>query len=82
MKLVRTEIKAEIYGTEYSIRKPTYKEVEEYRAELMKENENSNAAEIMSNFLDKMGLPKQVFSQLEIAHVSEIMDVVMDAKKK
>jgi len=82
MKLVRTEIKAEIYGTEYSIRKPTYKEVEEYRGELMKENENSNAAEIMSNFLDKMGLPKQVFSQLEIAHVSEIMDVVMDAKKK
>ncbi len=82
MKLVRTVIEAEIYGNTYSIKKPTYKEVEEYREELMKENQSNTAAEIMCNFLDKMGLPKEVFSQLEIAHVSEIMDAVLDAKKK
>lgn len=82
MKLVRTQIKAEIYGCEYTIKKPTYKEVEEYRAELMKENENASATDIMGNFLEKMGLPKEVFSQLEISHVSEVMDMVMDVKKK
>ena len=82
MKLVKTEIKAEIYGTEYILRKPNLLEINEYRNSLIKLEESSDASEVMKNFLFKMGLPKEVFDVLEVAHVAEIMDAVTESKKK
>ena len=82
MKLVKTEIKAEIYGNEYTIKMPTYKQVDEYKIKLYSETEDKNVSNIMGDFLSPLGLPKDVFDQLEISHVAQIMDMVLDSKKK
>jgi len=82
MKLVKTIIDLDVYGEKVELKKPTYKEAQDYRDELLKLKDNESATEVMKQFLFKMGLPLNTFDQLEIAHVSELMEALTDSKKK
>lgn len=82
MKLVKTIIDLEVYGQNVQLKKPTFNEAQEYREQLLKLGESDSAAEVMKAFLNKMGLPLEIFDQLEIAHVSELMEALTDSKKK
>ncbi len=82
MKLVKTVIELEVYGQTVSLKKPTYREAQEYRDALKKLSDNEDAGSVMIEFLSKMGLPKEVFEQLELGHVNEIMEALTDTKKK
>lgn len=81
MKLVKSVLELEIYGTQAKLRLPTYKEFQEYRTKLVALNENSDAAEIMKEFLSGLGLQKELFDQLEIDHISQIMEALTSKKK-
>lgn len=82
MKLVKTIIDLEVYGQKVELKKPTFKEAQEYRDQLLKLTDSESSVEVMKMFLNKMGLPLETFDELEIAHVSELMEALMDSKKK
>lgn len=82
MKLVKSKIELEVYDKKCELRKPTFGESQEYRSKLKELGENDDASLVMKEFLGKMGLPAEVFEELEIAHLTEIMEAVTDSKKK
>lgn len=82
MKLERTKIELELYGEVFNLRKPTFKEAREYREELTKLGSESDATVVIESFLEKMGLPKEKFQDLEFDHVNEIMEFLLISKKK
>ncbi len=81
MKLVKSFLEIEIYGVQTKLRLPTYKEFQEYREKLKALNENGDAAEVMKDFLASLGLAKELFDQLEIDHISQIMEALTSKKK-
>lgn len=81
MKLTRTVFEVEIDGKTFNIRKPNFRESQQYREELLKIGETGDAAEVMKDFLAKLGLPKEIFETLEFGHISEIMEAVTGSKK-
>ena len=81
MKLVKSILELEVYGEKVELRKPTFKEAQSYRDELIKLGESGDATEVMVNFLEKLGLKKEIFDSLELAHVNQIMDLVTGSKK-
>lgn len=81
MKIVKTKIDVEIYGEQISLRKPSVLETKQYREDLKKLDENADASDVMQSFLEKMGLPKELYVQLELGHIVEILDLITSAKK-
>lgn len=81
MKLVRTVFEIELDDKKFSLRKPTFKESQQYREDLLKMGENGDAAQVMMSFLENLGLPKEVFETLEFDHITQIMDAVTGSKK-
>lgn len=81
MKLVRTIFEVEIDNKKFELRKPTYKESQQYREELLKLGETGDAGLVMIGFLEKLGVPKDVFETLEFDHITQLMDAVTGSKK-
>lgn len=81
MKLVRTVFEIELDDKKFSLRKPTFKESQKYREDLLKMGENGDAAQVMASFLENLGLPKEVFETLEFDHITQLMEAVTGSKK-
>ena len=81
MKLVRTVFEIELDDKQFSLRKPTFKESQQYREDLLKIGENGDAAQVMMSFLENLGLPEEVFETLEFDHITQLMDAVTGSKK-
>lgn len=82
MKLVRTSLEIDFYGEKITLRCPTYKEGKDYRDQLSALEKDADATEVLMNFLEKMGLPKEKFMELEFSHVNEVMEFLLGTKKK
>lgn len=81
MKLVKSFLEIDVYGAQSKLRLPTYKEFQEYREKLKALNESGDAAEVMKEFLSNLGLQKELFDQLEIDHIAQIMEALTSKKK-
>ncbi len=81
MKLVRTVFEIEIDDKKFELRKPTFKESQQYRESLLKLGTDGDAAQVMKEFLEKLGLPSDVFDGLEFDHITQLMDAVTGSKK-
>jgi LPS O-antigen subunit length determinant protein (WzzB/FepE family) len=81
MKLVKSFLEIEIYGEQAKIRVPNYKEFQEYRNKLKNMGEQDDAAEVMKEFLCSLGLSKEIFDQLELDHIAQIMEALTSKKK-
>lgn len=81
MKLVRTVFEIEIDDTKFELRKPKFKETQAYRESLLKIGESGDAATVMQEFLELLGLPLGVFESLEFDHITQLMETVTSSKK-
>jgi hypothetical protein len=82
LKFERSVIEIDLYGTPVKLRKPYFSETQDYKAKLQALPENDEVAPIIKAFIVKMGLPENLFEQLEMEHVSEIMGLLTGSKKK
>lgn len=81
MKLVRTVFEIEIDDKKFELRKPNFKESQQYKESLLKLGETGDAAQVMKEFLEVLGLPINVFDSLEFDHITQLMDAITGSKK-
>lgn len=81
MKLVKTVIEVEVYDQKFNLRKPNFKESQQYRENLLKIGADGDAALIMQSFLELLGLPAGLFETLEFEHITSLMEIVTSSKK-
>lgn len=81
MKLVRTVFEIELDDKKFELRKPKFKETQAYRESLLKIGESGDAATVMQEFLELLGLPLGVFETLEFDHITQLMETVTASKK-
>ena len=81
MKLVRTVFEIELDEQKFELRKPKFKETQQYRESLLKIGESGDAAIVMQEFLELLGLPVGVFETLEFDHITQLMETVTGSKK-
>jgi len=79
MKLVRTVFEIELDDKKFELRKPKFKETEQYRESLLKEG--ADASIVMREFLEVLGLPVDVYAELEMDHIEQLMASVTGSKK-
>lgn len=74
------QINVKYGGKEYSMREPTVAEIEKFRT---KEEEKAGADALL-DFLDTLGMPKDVVSQMGMSKAKKLVDDLMDlvTKKK
>jgi hypothetical protein len=81
VKLEKTKIELDVYGTVYNLSRPSFKQALDLK-EKNKDKSEEEANEIMLEFLESLGLPKNVTMDMEVDHVTQILDVLMPSKKK
>jgi len=81
LEFKRRELALKVYGEEYKILFPTVSQVQNYAKELNKRGEE-DAGELLLEFLDKLGLPKEVSGEMESDHLQQVVNALMPAKKK
>lgn len=86
----RTVFKVDVYGKSFDVRRPTGLEKDEYLAktaelerkvlagEEVKENEDYD---ITVEFLEKLGLPEEVFREMEGEHQLDLIVALISKKK-
>jgi hypothetical protein len=77
----RTKMAVKIYGQEFQIVKP---DVKQTRAVLVKINELSEPVEITTawiDFLDSLGISREVVETMEPEHLMKLIDFVTGVKK-
>jgi len=79
MKLVRTVFEIELDDKKFELRKPKFKETQQYRESLLKEG--ADASLVMKEFLEVLGLPVDVYDDLEMDHIEQLMASVTGSKK-
>lgn len=79
MKLEKTIIEVEVYGQKFELKKPNFKQSQAYREELLKAD--SDVAKCMKDYLEILGMPAGLFEELEVDHITQIMDLVSSVKK-
>lgn len=73
MKFVETVIELNVYGSEFKVRFPNMGELSAFESEASKKNVNE--IELLLNFLDTLGLPKETSKKMEPDHVRQVMEL-------
>lgn len=81
MKLVRTVFEIEIDDTKFELRKPKFKETQQYRDDLTSLKPGDDVYIVMQKYLESLGLPVGMFASLEIDHITQLMETVSGSKK-
>ena len=81
MEFKRRELRVKVYGEEYSLTFPTVKQSQDYAAKV-KEMKESEATEALLEFVDNLGLPKDVSENMESEHLSTLIEALVPNKKK
>lgn len=76
----KTEIKANIYGTVYELRRPTVAESQDY-GKVANEKDDEKATEHLLELLAKCGLPKEIAREMEADHLVSLIESLMPKKK-
>ena len=82
LKLQRKTFKIEIYGVEYSVRRPKMYESADLEDKLGASKNDREKMEITQDLLEALGVPKDVTSDMDTADVMEILKFLSDSKKK
>ena len=81
MKIERTSESIDIYGTVYKTNRPSYGRAMELGKQ-SDDKKEGEAHELMLEFLEERGIPKDVTLEMEVDHVSMLIEHFMPAKKK
>lgn len=81
MKLVRTVFEIEIDDKKFELRKPKFKETQQYRDDLTSLKPGDDVYLVMQKYLESLGLPVGMFASLEIDHITQLMETVSGSKK-
>ena len=79
MELKRKKLNIKLDGNEHEVSFPTVKQFSEYQKEL-KDSEGKEI-DLIVNFLDKLGLKKEISEGLEMDHMTQIIDALGGQKK-
>lgn len=78
----RTQFKVKWQGKEHICQRPSQRQVMEFGAALDKiDNEPQKAVDLSKEFLETCGLPQEVYEELEVSQIQELMEYI-SAKKK
>lgn len=80
-KFTRSVLELEIYGQEYKLGKLTLDEAQEFGKET-KDLDDQARGEKLLGLLEKKGLPKDLILSMEVDHITELVNLLMPAKKK
>jgi len=82
LKLEKTKFKIEVFGEICELRKPNWSEIEKYQADIRaNESNDKGSLSLTRNLLVALGIKDEHVSQLEIEHVSALMDLIIPKKK-
>lgn len=68
-------------GNTYEVRFPSVKESNEYLFNLKSKKENSEFENVLIDFLDKLGLPKEISENMEMSDLFVIAGKFQEEKK-
>lgn len=80
---VKTKITVDVYGTKYALNKPTVSQAEQL-AKFSKEEmeQNGDALKRTVEFMEMMGLPKEVSEAMEVDQFAELVEFIVGTVKK
>jgi len=81
MEFKRRELRVNVYGSDYNLKFPTVKQSQDYASKVKDMNE-SEATEALLDFIDGLGLPKDVSSDMESEHLTTLIQALVPNKKK
>lgn len=83
LKFERRVLKLDLYGESYNVAFPTKKQGTKL-AEKAKDAENGDdkGAEAVIDLLAELGLPKEKSEEMEIEHLTELVEMLFPSKKK
>lgn len=77
----KSQLKVKIYGQDYVLAKPSVKLIFDMQKEL-KAAGDEGAVGVMSDFLSKCGLDKEVVESMELDHFTALIEFITKAPKK
>ena len=81
MKLVRNVFEVDVYGTVVKMTKPTYEKSNDFNDAYEAAVTQKEKSNITLDFLENLGLPKELSKSLECDHMTDIINLVMGSKK-
>jgi Glu-tRNA(Gln) amidotransferase subunit E-like FAD-binding protein len=80
MDFVKSEpIKVRIYGQEYLVKKPTFALTRDFTRK-MKDKKEDEIYEVMCDYLNGLGIPKEVVEGMEADHVVGLFEYLTPKK--
>ena len=81
MEFSRTKLKINLYGDLYEMKRPSVDESQNY-ARRVKDKDDGESMELLKEFLENLGLPGKALGEMEIDHLTQLMEGLMPGKKK
>lgn len=84
MKFEKRVIALDVYGEKFEVSFPTPKQLRWYIDELKKVSEqegDKSEVDLIVEFLAKLGLPKEKSEEMEVSHISKLVEVLLEVKK-
>jgi hypothetical protein len=82
LKITKETRKVEIDGSSYDLKVPTYKDSKKYTTDLSLCGDDSDKkVELLFNYLETLGLPKNVSYDLSVENVLNILSYLSGEKK-
>lgn len=79
----RTTVDLSIYGQELKVLKPNFRAVSDMQNKLEASEGGGNATlDIFSSFLVSAGIPKELIDEMEVDHLTDVVRILCEAKKK
>ena len=82
LTLKKSKFKIDLFGNILEIRKPTWSEIEKFQHDVnSKKDDEQKSLSLTRDLLTVLGIPSEIVSELELDHVTQIMDLVVPKKK-
>ena len=81
MKLVRTVFEIELDDKKFELRKPKFKETQQYRESLVKEGADGSIVMRELKEVFRLSVVVDVYAELEMDHIEQLMASVTGSKK-
>ncbi len=78
LEFKKTVLKINLYGDSVEVRFPTVGEIKRFEES---EKKSEASIEVMVEFLDSLGLPKEKTNDMEIEHFTQIIEKLTNQKK-
>ena len=77
----RRELELNVYGNDYKLSFPSVKQTQDY-AKKAKRAGDDESASMLVEFLDKLGLPKDISLEMEAEHLTQVVEALIPQGKK